>query len=154
MVAAREDAIPSLQWSSFQLVRHSDCVYLLHTLPQLKEMKVPLKERDPVEFGGGILTMERVSERGILAAENLELRTRIGGETMQLHRTRTLKNILQEQDVPTWLRTRLPLVYGNGELVALPRIPSWEIEGVYAENRKPDAGQSGWVFTFIIEDRV
>ena len=64
-----------------------------------------------------------------------------------------LKNIFQERDIPDWLRSRLPLVFENEVLVAVPGISSWNTDGVYAERLKPVTGESGWVFTFDIKDR-
>ncbi len=154
MRGSRENAMPSLKWSESELVRHRDRVYLLHSLPEIEQRNISLTGRDAVEFNGGVLTMELVEGEGIQAPVNLEMRCRLGGETIKMRQTRTLKNVLQEEDVPTWLRPRLPLIFENDELVAVPGISSWNIRGVYAENRKPGVGQSGWVFTFDINDRV
>ena len=38
---------------------------------------------------------------------------------LALRPTRTLKNLLQEQHVPPWLRDRLPLLYCGEELVCV-----------------------------------
>jgi tRNA(Ile)-lysidine synthase len=53
----------------------------------------------------------------------LEIRTRSGGERLQLHPRRprrTLKNLFQEAGVPSWARERLPLLYCGSELVWAP----------------------------------
>ena len=53
------------------------------------------------------------------------LRLRSGGETLRPQpnaATRTLKNLLQEQRVPPWLRERLPLLYCGDEVVSVAGI--------------------------------
>jgi tRNA(Ile)-lysidine synthase len=55
----------------------------------------------------------------------LSWRYRQGGESLRpfVHApTRTLKNLLQEQRVPPWLRDRLPLLYCGEELVCVPGV--------------------------------
>jgi len=50
------------------------------------------------------------------------LRLRSGGEALRPHpkaATRSLKNLLQEHNVPPWLRERLPLLYCGDELVCV-----------------------------------
>jgi len=154
MRSSRDDAAPSLKWSLFELVRHKGCLYLLHNLGSHEQQSVPLLGQEAVEYGGGILSMTRVESQGVCVVGDLELRSRHGGESIQLQKRRSLKNIFQENDIPVWLRSRLPLVFENGELIALPGISTWSTDGIYAENRKPGLGQSGWVFSFEIRDRV
>jgi len=57
-----------------------------------------------------------------LKGERISLRLRSGGESLRLHSkgaNRSLKNILQEKQVPPWQRERLPLLYRGDELVAI-----------------------------------
>ncbi|MBI3171299.1 MAG: tRNA lysidine(34) synthetase TilS [Hydrocarboniphaga effusa] len=39
--------------------------------------------------------------------------------------TRTLRNLFQEEAIPSWVRERLPLIQTNGELVAVAH--RWQI---------------------------
>lgn len=57
--------------------------------------------------------------------EELEVRYRQGGETMILpgRGRRDLKRLLNEAGVPGFLRSRLPLLYRNGELIAVANLP-------------------------------
>ena len=63
--------------------------------------------------------VKKVSKSG---KGHLSVRFRQGGEKIQLpgrsHRHR-LKKILQEQGVPSWQRQCLPLLYYEGELIAV-----------------------------------
>jgi tRNA(Ile)-lysidine synthase len=63
--------------------------------------------------GGGI-------KRDVLAAGEVTLGVRRGGERLRLHPGgphRSLKKLLQEYDVPPWQRDRLPLLWCDGRLV-------------------------------------
>jgi tRNA(Ile)-lysidine synthase len=154
MMNAADDAVPSLSWSSFQLVRHKDCMYLLRDIPDFQPKVEFLPGQETIEYGGGLLSMALVEGEGVCLEGDLELRSRQGGESIQLQQRRSLKNIFQENDIPVWLRARLPLVFEQGELIAVPAITTWNTPGVYAENRKPEPGQSGWRFSFEIRDRL
>ena len=55
----------------------------------------------------------------------LTLRLRQGGEKLKPgcdRQRKTLKNLLQESGTPPWQRTRLPLLYCNDILVAVPGV--------------------------------
>ncbi len=75
--------------------------------------------------GGGI-------DAGLLRDAHLRVRTRIGGERMQLaadRPRRALKHILQEAGVPPWERRALPVVVSGDAVVAVPGIgvdASWQ----------------------------
>jgi tRNA(Ile)-lysidine synthase len=55
----------------------------------------------------------------------LQVRYRQGGEVMQLagRGHRDLKRLLNEQGVPVFLRSRLPLLYRDGQLLAVANLP-------------------------------
>jgi tRNA(Ile)-lysidine synthase len=78
---------------------------------------------------GGELRLRPARGRGIDAARlersSLSLRTRLGGERLQLDARRprrTLKNLFQEAGVPPWRREQLPLLYCGDELVWVPEL--------------------------------
>jgi tRNA(Ile)-lysidine synthase len=74
-----------------------------------------------------------------LAAGEWTFRARSGGETIRLaadRPTRTLKNLLQERDVPMWQRDNLPLLFHGDRLVWVPGV------GIAAEYAC-QAGESG-----------
>lgn len=60
-----------------------------------------------------------------LRGRNLMVRLRRGGERVRLpgHKHRhSLKNLLHDHGMPPWWRERAPLVYANGELVAVANL--------------------------------
>jgi tRNA(Ile)-lysidine synthase len=74
--------------------------------------------------GIGVLTLARASGAGISLARlregSVTIRSRRGGERLRPdHRRprRSLKNLLQESNVPPWMRERLPLLFCGGKLV-------------------------------------
>jgi len=99
LVPKRPPAVPLVrEW------RHQ----LRLALPELGGMLVFAKGR-----GAGI-SLERLN------AAIVTLRSRVGGERLQpdcRRPRRTVKNLLQEREVPPWLRTRMPLLYCGKELV-------------------------------------
>ena len=71
------------------------------------------------------LELEKGAGCGLATAileQGLELRFRVGGEEFkpvgQGH-TKKLKKLLQEEGVVPWMREQLPLLYSDGELVAV-----------------------------------
>ena len=73
------------------------------------------------------------------------LRLRRGGEKLRLHPgapTRTLKNLLQEHQVPPWQRDRLPLLYCGDELVSV-------LDVVVASDYLMDKGDAGVCFSML-----
>jgi tRNA(Ile)-lysidine synthase len=86
---------------------------------------------------------QRVTGRGLAASlasvGPWHLMPRAGGEKIRLDArrpTRTLKNLLQEHDVPEWQRDRLPLLFRGESLAWVPGV------GIAAEFACP-AGVQG-----------
>jgi tRNA(Ile)-lysidine synthase len=102
--------------------------------------------------GRGQVHFERVTGQGLAAAlaigDDWHFMPRAGGEKIRLDAmrpTRTLKNLLQERDVPEWQRDRLPLLFRGSRLAWVPGVgiaaqfacesgkegllPSWTVAG-------------------------
>jgi tRNA(Ile)-lysidine synthase len=82
-----------------------------------------------LELAHGVLRAMQAEHDGIdarrLASATLHVRSRRGGERMQLAANRprrALKSILQEAGVAPWQRASLPLVMSGDEIVAVPGI--------------------------------
>jgi tRNA(Ile)-lysidine synthase len=83
----------------------------------------------PLAPMAGVLQFTPTKFEGISSAKlqsgAVTVRTRSGGETLQLAANRprrSLKNLLQESAVPPWQRERLPLLFCGDELVWVPGI--------------------------------
>ncbi|MGB8337643.1 MAG: tRNA lysidine(34) synthetase TilS [Burkholderiales bacterium] len=77
----------------------------------------------------GVLKFVLTTGQGVsvskLSSGAVTVRSRSGGETLQLAANRprrTLKNLLQESEVPPWERERLPLLFYGDRLVWVPGI--------------------------------
>lgn len=128
LVHAREDAQPLVAWPGARARRYRDRLYLLPAMDL--EARVPDTQQftgDRVVLPGGLGTIVLTggAATGLSAAvmeQGLELRYRVGGEEFkpadQAH-TRKLKKLLQEEGVVPWMREQLPLLYSDGQLVAV-----------------------------------
>lgn len=136
LLQAGADAQPLWQLQGGALVRHDRRVYWL---PQswLQEPPAPgLQQLANGEYqlpGNGQL---RVAGLNVAA---LRLAYRQGGEQLELpgRGRRDLKRLLQEQQVPVFLRSRLPLLFSGDRLVAVAGLPGLRAAGF-------EALQLGW----------
>ena len=117
---ARADANPALELAGAYLYRHRGLLKIAPRGSQpTRPWQVPWRgECDlPLPEGFGRLHFERIAGSGLSARRlqgmQLAVRLRVGGERMRLaanRPTRTLKNLLQETQMPRWQRDRLPVL--------------------------------------------
>lgn len=129
VVNGRSDTNPLVAWGGWQIRRFRD-VLLLDRVTADEAVPATLSWDDKrqlqlpaglgrlyTEPGEGGISVGRWSEARI------EVRFRTGGECClpagQAHH-RPLKKLFQEWGVPPWERSRLPLIYLDGELAAIP----------------------------------
>ncbi len=127
---ARGDARVCVALGSVELRRFQDALYIVRPLPRLaKSFEVAWNGRGtlPLPQLGGSLRLVRCKGEGIAAAAlrpaSLRVRVRRGGEMLRpalAGRQRTVRNLLQEAALPPWLRERLPFLYLDSALVAVP----------------------------------
>jgi tRNA(Ile)-lysidine synthase len=131
LLPAAEDANPLVCWSGGQLRRYRDTLYLQTALP-MHEPALTLAwdgERQEIPSAGGVLKGVPSIGEGLKAASfsghRVEIRFRAGGERCRPQGrgvTRDVKKLMQEAGIPPWLRGRIPLVYIDGELAAIPGV--------------------------------
>lgn len=137
LLAARDDANPSVAWNGTRIHRHADHL----SLGNKSESDAPLSAttaqneeltwnwrasaRIPLIGTSGELSLE-ADPHGPVDAEKLAdvltIRNRKGGERIrpkQGGRTKTLKSLLQESKTPLADRATLPLIYANETLIAI-----------------------------------
>ncbi|MEX0962517.1 MAG: tRNA lysidine(34) synthetase TilS [Pseudohongiellaceae bacterium] len=120
--------------SGFELHCFRDKVYLLDAkalnrpLPAGGDASLSeLSSTGPLALeGNGSLNLRQQQGTG-LALENLQslsIRYRQGGEACRLtgRPSKSLKKILQEVELPPWLRGRIPLLYSGAQLAYIPGI--------------------------------
>jgi tRNA(Ile)-lysidine synthase len=137
---ARGDARVRLEHAGASLVRHRSHARIETLGPDAGPWRVDWSGEAELDLGAGRgrvrfepevgagIDAQRVREAGWHFA------ARAGGERIRLERarpTRTLKNLLQEHDVPGWRRERLPLLFHGERLVWVPNV------GIAAEYRCP-----------------
>lgn len=134
LIPAAVDAVPVVAWPGAEVRRYRSA---LHALPPLapvdSSMLFSFSLSTQMLPGGGELIIniapcEQSNRQAIalrlLRSGKLSLRFRQGGESVKLsgRPTRPLKKILQDADLPPWWRDRLPLLYKEDELVAIPGV--------------------------------
>ena len=129
---AREDAAVCITYGDWQVRRYRGKVYVMRELCGI-EQSFMLPWHGEAELDWHALNarvrFEHTHTAGISLAKlqcaPVTLRLRDGGETLRPHLNaskRTLKNLLQEHNVPPWQRDRLPLLYCGDELVCVPGV--------------------------------
>ena len=148
---ARDDARVRVDHAGVAIVRHKDSVLIDRNLGpaipgQASGWRVDWNRENDLDLGGdrGNVHFDPVTGEGIAAdparAGTWYFAPRSGGETIRLgadRPTRTLKNLLQEREIPNWQRDRLPLLFHDGRLVWVPGV------GIAAEYAC-EAGQEGF----------
>jgi len=129
LLSARDDACVCVDFAGWQVRRYQGAVYAQRALPDCAASLSLPWQNEAVVFWSPLNTQLHflvTHGQGIslakLARAPVTLRLRQGGETLRpaaKSATRTLKNLLQEQGVPPWLRARLPLLYCGEELVGV-----------------------------------
>ena len=123
---AAVDGNPRLACGTYALQRYRDGVYLLPDFVA----PAPARTLDLVPGGShkvpgvGTVSLHRSDDDGLWLApgEQLAVGWRTGGERCRLPgraQSQSLKTLLQEWNVPPWWRDRVPLIFLEGELVAV-----------------------------------
>jgi len=132
VLAARVDARVRVKLGAAWLRRHRGLLYLEPVGGEpAKGWRVAWTGQHELRLPGdlGCLRFEATHGAGLslarLRAEVVVVGPRKGGERLRLapnRPSRTLKNLLQEADVPEWERGRLPLIFVGDTLVWVPGV--------------------------------
>ncbi len=121
--AAKADAQPKISWAKSEARRFAGRLYLLPRLATVdKTIEYQWSGEDLAIPGVGILRAVTSNKPGLARDEQYCIRLRRGGETFKPQpggHSKLLKKWLQEASVPPWLRDRTPLIFKQGELVAI-----------------------------------
>lgn len=129
---AKDDASVCLEYGEWQVRRYQGNVHVLRVLGDFdRDMELIWQSETELNWHAlnETLFFSHVNGAGIsqkkLQKAPLTLRLRRGGESLRPYKnaaTRTLKNLLQEHNVPPWRRDRLPLLYCGEDLVCVPGV--------------------------------
>lgn len=129
LVSAKADAGIKLTVGNAVIRRYQDLAYLELNMPPATIAMTWQGEAELQLPDGSQLVFERVTGVGLalerLGVTKLRISQRNGGERFKpnlARPTRTLKHLLQEAQIPPWLRERLPLIYCEDTLAIVPGI--------------------------------
>jgi len=137
LIAARVDAQPRLQLQGCSLQRYRGALYLVAENELAGQQGLDLLTPGLFDLGDGQLSIER-ADQGLKTLDGLRLVRRRGGERCRpvgRGGSCSVKKLLQEHQVPPWLRTAWPLLMAGDEVVAIPGI-------TICENWQGKKGQS------------
>ncbi|MCP4276042.1 MAG: tRNA lysidine(34) synthetase TilS, partial [Gammaproteobacteria bacterium] len=128
LLNAGPDRMPIISWSGGEFRRYKGEVYLGPPLVAFDSTRRLLWESAlPLTLPGGVGEISLIPataglNKARVLAGRCEIRFRQGGESIRLAGrgiTVTLKQLLQEQATPPWLRDRLPLLFIDDVLAAV-----------------------------------
>lgn len=128
VIAAKEDAMPCVEWAGQQLRRYHSCLYLTRLSQwHASEQRIPWDLQTPIALPEHLGTLYCEASQGLglspqLRGQACEVRFRQGGERIKpagRHETHELKALLQQWQVPPWLRSRIPLIYYENQLICV-----------------------------------
>jgi len=125
---ARQDASPLVHWQGAEVRRYRQSLFAMPPLlPIDTAMSFTWDLQNPLLLPGdlGRLTAEQVLGKGLdlKGHKAITIRFRQGGERIELagrEGTHSLKKLFQEWGIPPWQRDRIPLLYADNELIAVP----------------------------------
>jgi len=129
IINARDDANPQLDWQGASLRRYKEHLYMT---PLLKEpdcdWQKPWDAKNAIELPSkqGRLNVSMIRGKGLsssLQKQELILKLRQGGERCHpagRGHSQSLKNLFKEYEVLPWLRASWPLLYCDGQIIAVP----------------------------------
>lgn len=142
---AAEDAQPEVRWHHYIARRYRNRLFLDTVSSSTRRPDgLTIYEPQPVllDEQRQLVWHEQQGEgiRQEMFDQGMSVRYRQGGETIQLAgktHHQSLKKLFQQWQIPVWERDTIPLLYANGELVAI-------VGYGCAESAKPYSGHSGW----------
>jgi tRNA(Ile)-lysidine synthase len=143
MIAAQEDRSPCVAWDGFEVRRHRGLLYAGAVRERAPDTTLLWDSRAPLELPSGLgrLRAEPAHGSGFSAPkwpQQIEVRFRSGGEQLRLagrEHHHKVKKLLQSAGVLPWWRDRIPMLYVQGELVAVGDL--WIAEAYAARESEP-----------------
>ncbi|NIB39803.1 tRNA lysidine(34) synthetase TilS [Pseudomaricurvus alkylphenolicus] len=145
LLNGRSDSEAEVSFGGVMLRRYRERLYRLAPLPDKVAEDCDWDGRQPLAWGGWLLSLEPVQSGGFrLPAEGFRVSRRLPGERCHpawRQHSQTLKKLLQESEVEPWLRDRVPILLNQGnperEPVAVGHL--WPCKGWQCE-----AGETGF----------
>ena len=129
LINAKADASLKINLEGVNIRRYQDLAYIETPALTLPISLIWQGEPSLTMPDGSQLMFEHTRGQGLaidrLGGHKLRIASRTGGERFKpdlARPTRTLKHLLQEANMPPWLRERLPLVYLDDALAVVPNV--------------------------------
>ncbi|WP_019217549.1 tRNA lysidine(34) synthetase TilS [Legionella tunisiensis] len=123
VIHARQDANPQISWADVNVRRYQQNLYLLKRQVKFSSLVIAWTSfPEPLDLGELGVLCTNVKDKGLIVPpqSKIEIRFRQGGEVFHWHgQSKQLKKLLQEWQIPPWLRDQIPLVFINGQLAAV-----------------------------------
>ncbi|WP_297483586.1 tRNA lysidine(34) synthetase TilS [uncultured Photobacterium sp.] len=127
LVQAKADANPQVCWQQYQVRRYQQQLYLLEQWSDISDWQQELNINQPCQLPQtlGTVCLQQQTQTGLrlpYANEVVSVRfDYLGPEIKPQGRSgkRKFKKLLQEYQVPSWLRRRTPMLFYGEQLVAM-----------------------------------
>lgn len=123
VVHAQPSATPEVQWSGVKVKRYQQTLYLLSKYFIELPSSIPWSTFPQALIVEGLGRLEtKLSQQGIkiVGGNQLEVRFRQEGEIFYWKgQKKPLKKLMQQWQIPVWLRSRIPLLYIDDQLAMI-----------------------------------
>ena len=148
MLAAEPDKLPVINLKGHEYRRFQGRIFLCESrqLVNWAPLEWPT-DAQVIDIEELRITREKIATGGLsLSIDAPRLRLKQAGEVIFLGHNRKINDILREASVPSWIRSRLPVVVSDDQLIAVPGIPDWSFEQRVATPYAVDPGSPGWCY--------
>lgn len=127
-INSARDATPVIELGDHELRRYRSNLYLLKKQGAVdKNTSIDWKVDEAINLPDDTILKARLKpgvgiKKDFCPANTFQIRYRQGGETIKLpdkQHSQQLKKLFQEKGLPPWIRPRIPLLYLEGQLVAV-----------------------------------
>lgn len=127
VLAAGEDRQPCVQWPGAEVRRYGGYLYLMPPLTEFQsDLVIPWSDLGkPLLLPDGRRLICRKIEKSSSVPQTVSVRFRQGGEQVRvvgMKHSVSLKKLLQDLELPPWLRDRAPLIWLGEDLIQIAGI--------------------------------
>jgi tRNA(Ile)-lysidine synthase len=133
VVNSRYDKTPIVKWSGAEVRRFRHNLYAMTPLSQHDNKVILFFSKKTLKLPSNLGNLKvKLTPKTKLRLEKIKVGFRRGGEKIKIPGrigSHNLKKLMQEWEIPPWLRDRTPLIYNNKTIIAV--VGYYSIEGVH-----------------------
>ena len=120
LIESSSDKQPLIEWRGAQLRRNQQCLYIMSPLSSHDVTQI-IDWQNQASLYIPSLDIVLDDKPTTTASQNLTVRFRQGGEVINIPKRGNIavKKLFQELHIPSWLRSRLPLIYDGETLIKI-----------------------------------